>query len=427
MLPLSTPKQIVERTVREEWGRILASLVKSIGDFQLAEDCLQEALTVALDNWNKHGLPKSPAAWLLTTARRKAIDRLRRDKNFSGKQTEIAYLMDLENMAKGGGDLSATADETEIPDKRLEMIFTCCHPALEQKTRIALTLRTLGGLTTEEIAAAFLDKPQAMAQRLVRAKNKIKLAGIPYEIPDLEVLPERISSVLSVIYLIFNEGYSASSGDSPVRSDLCDEAIRLARIITQLLPDETEVTGLLALMLLHDSRRLTRTDGNGALIALQHQNRRRWDRGKINQGVRLLHEVLPRQLLGPYQLQAAISAVHAQSSNWEATDWPQVQALYALLYQMTPTPVVRLNQALALSYANSPEEGLRMLEEAAKGGALENYQPFHAAKADLLSRSGQFEDAGNSYRRAIELSDNLSERRFLEQKLNDLSGSSLAS
>ncbi|NKB53965.1 MAG: RNA polymerase sigma factor [Rhizobiaceae bacterium] len=421
MLPLSTPKQAIERTVREEWGRILASLVKSIGDFQLAEDSLQEALTVALDNWNKKGLPKSPAAWLLTTARRKAIGRLRRDKNFSSKQKEIAYLMDLENMDKGGRETSASVDDPEIPDKRLEMIFTCCHPALEQKTRIALTLRTLGGLTTEEIAAAFLDRPQAMAQRLVRAKNKIKLAGIPYEIPDMDVLPERISSVLSVIYLIFNEGYSASSGDRPVRSDLCDEAIRLARIITQLLPNEAEVAGLLALMLLHDSRRLTRTDGSGALIALQHQNRRRWDRGKINQGVRLLHDVLPRQHLGPYQLQAAISAVHAQSESWEATDWAQVQALYALLYQITPTPVVRLNQALALSYANSPQEGLHMLREAAGDGVLENYQPFHAAKADLLLRNGQIEEAMNSYRRAIELSDNLSERRFLEQKLDDVS------
>ena len=413
MLPLSTPQKIIERTVREEWGRILASLVKSVGDFQLAEDCLQEAIAIALNNWSKRGLPNSPAAWLLTTARHKAIDRLRRDQSFSSKQKDIAYLMDLENIA------ADDADEAAIPDKRLEMIFTCCHPALEQKTCIALTLRTLGGLTTEEIAAAFLDKPQAMAQRLVRAKKKIKLAGIPYEIPERDLLPERISSVLSVIYLIFNEGYSASSGDSPVRADLCDEAIRLARIVVQLLPQETEVSGLLALMLLHDSRRLTRTDENGAMVSLEHQNRRRWDRGKINQGAELLREILPKNRLGPYQLQAAISAVHAQSASWQETDWPQVQALYALLYQLNPSPVVRLNQSMALSHAHSPQEGLQMLQqaEATANGAMANYQPLYAAKADLLVRCNKHTEAAECYQKAIELSDNRSERRFLEQKL----------
>ncbi|MEP1206249.1 MAG: RNA polymerase sigma factor [Rhizobiaceae bacterium] len=428
MLPLSTPERIIERTVREEWGRILAALVKSVGDFQLAEDCLQEALAIALDKWRRDGLPDSPAAWLLTAARRKAIDRLRREQNFSSKQGDIAYLMDLENSAAAAAaaDEGGEGDDTAIPDKRLEMIFTCCHPALEQKTRIALTLRTLGGLTTEEIAAAFLDRPQAMAQRLVRAKKKIKLAGIPYEIPELDVLPERISSVLSVIYLIFNEGYSASSGDSPVRADLCDEAIRLARIVAQLLPEECEVAGLLALMLLHDSRRLTRTDDEGALIPLEHQNRRRWDRGKIDQGSQLLHQVLPKDRLGPYQLQAAISAVHAQSSSWKETDWHQIEALYALLYQINPSPVIRLNQSLALSYTRSPADALSMLEEAATSGALENYQPFYAAKADLLARAGQKQEAEESYRSAITLSDNDSERQFLEEKLTALKNGSAA-
>lgn len=419
MLPLSPPERIIERTVREEWGRILAALIKSVGDFQLAEDCLQDALAVALDRWSKNGLPDSPAAWLLTAAKRKAIDRLRRDQNFSRKQHDIAYLMDLENTT------ASLEDEGVIPDKRLEMIFTCCHPALEQKTRIALTLRTLGGLTTEEIAAAFLDKPQTMAQRLVRAKKKIRLAGIPYEIPDREVLPERISSVLSVIYLIFNEGYSTSSGDTPIRADLCDEAIRLARIIAQLLPEEIEVRGLLALMLLHDSRRLTRTDDEGALIALEHQNRRRWDRGKISQGVKLLYEILPSNRLGPYQLQAAISAVHAQSTSWEETDWVQIQALYALLYQLNPSPVIRLNQSLALSYARSPQEGLDMvLEAAASATTLESYQPYHAAKADLLVRCGRSAEAAKCYQTAIKLSDNLAERRFLQQKLQKIENSS---
>ncbi|MEM7289125.1 MAG: RNA polymerase sigma factor [Pseudomonadota bacterium] len=410
MLPLSSPQTAIERTVREEWGRILASLVKSVGDFQLAEDSLQDALIKALDHWQKDGLPKSPAAWLLTTARRRAIDRLRRDQNFSGKAKEIAYLIDLENEV-------VEEDDSAIPDKRLEMIFTCCHPALEQKTRVALTLRTLGGLTTEEIAAAFLDKPQAMAQRLVRAKKKIKLAAIPYEIPDHELLPERITSVLSVIYLIFNEGYSATAGNSPVRADLCDEAIRLARIVTQLMPSEAEVSGLLALMLLHDSRRLTRMSEDGSIVPLEHQNRKRWDRGKIEQGKQLLQQTLPRRAIGPYQLQAAISAVHADSASWEETDWPQIQALYALLYQLNPTPVVRLNQALALSHARSVEEGLAMIEEAAAGGVLDDYQPYYAAKADLLDRSGDRRQAIECLQRAIDLSDNEADRQFLKAKV----------
>ncbi|MEP0944795.1 MAG: RNA polymerase sigma factor [Rhizobiaceae bacterium] len=412
MLPPSSPKTVIERTVREEWGRILASMVKSVGDFQLAEDSLQDALISAFEHWEKNGLPNSPAAWLLTAARRKAIDRLRRDQSFLGKAKDIAYLMDLENQTE------QNFDEAAVPDKRLEMIFTCCHPALEQKTRVALTLRTLGGLTTEEIAAAFLDKPQAMAQRLVRAKKKIKLAAIPYDIPDHDVLPDRISSVLSVIYLIFNEGYSASSGDSPFRADLCDEAIRLARIVSQLLPDEAEISGLLALMLLHDSRRQTRMNDDGSIIALEHQNRRRWDRGKIEQGKRLLHQILPRRAIGPYQIQAAISAVHAESDNWQDTDWPQIQALYALLYQLNPTPVVRLNQALALSHARTAQEGLAMLEEAAQDGALSNYQPYFAAKADLLTRCDNRRGARSCLQKAIELSDNSADRNFLRSKLD---------
>lgn len=414
MLPLSSPKQAIERTVREEWGRILSALVKSVGDIQLAEDCLQDAVVKALDKWEHQGMPHSPAAWLLTVARRGAIDQLRRDQSFNQKQSDISYLMDLENVAP------QDVDDSSIPDKRLEMIFTCCHPALEDKTQVALTLRTLGGLTTEEIAAAFLDKPAAMAQRLLRAKNKIKLAAIPYDIPDAAILPNRIRSVLSVIYFIFNEGYSASSGDSPLRADLCDEAIRLARIVLQLMPEETEVAGLLALMLLHDSRRLARTDGQGAIVSLEHQNRRRWDQGKITQGAELLKKTLIKKRVGPYQLQAAISALHAESDDWQSTDWPQISALYALLHDIQPSPVIRLNHALAVSYARSVEEALQMMDAAAGSGALEFYQPYYAAMADLLVRSGKSGAAASHLKKAIELSENQAEADFLQRKLNNL-------
>ncbi len=411
-----TPGQIIEKTVREEWGRILASLVKMLGDFQLAEDCLQDAVVSAMHHWGRNGLPNSPAAWLITTARRKAIDRLRRDKNAASKQDEISYLLDLENQTMG-------ETETDVfPDKRLEMIFTCCHPALEEKTRVALTLRTLGGLTTEEIAGAFLDRPEAMAQRLVRAKKKISLAGIPYAIPDGDVLPERISSVLRVIYLIFNEGYSATAGDTLMRSDLSEEAIRLARIVYQLLPEETEVSGLLALMLLHDSRRFARVGEHGQMVALEEQDRSLWDSGKMREGSALLRASLPKRRLGPYQLQAAISAVHAESPHWSQTDWPQIEALYDLLYSIQPSAVVRVNQAIAVSHARCVEVGLKMLNAAGHDGRLERYQPFHAAKADLLARSGNLSEAAGCLRTAIDLTENDLECAFLQAKLEKLGG-----
>lgn len=414
MLPPLTLERSINKTVREEWGRILASLVKTLGDFQLAEDCLQDAIISAMTHWQKNGLPNSPAAWLITTARRKAIDRLRKDNNFASKQGEISYLLDLENQA-------LDESETEvIADKRLEMIFTCCHPALEEKTRIALTLRTLGGLTTEEIASAFLDKPEAMAQRLVRAKKKIALAGIPYEIPNRSILPERISSVLSVIYLVFNEGYSATTGDNLTRTELSDEAIRLARIVHQLLPEETEVAGLLALLLLHDSRRFARIDQQGAMISLEDQNRARWDKAKVAEGAAILKLALPKQRIGPYQLQAAISAVHAESPSWQETDWPQIAALYDLLHKIQPSPVVRINQAIAVSHASSLEAALDMIGEAAANGKLDRYQPYFAAKADLLARSGNGTEAKNCYQTAIELSENRQEKTFLRNKMAGL-------
>ncbi len=414
MLPPLELDRAIEKTVREEWGRILAALVKVLGELRLAEDCLQDAVVSAMDHWSRNGLPNSPAAWLITTARRKAIDKLRRDKNFASKQGEISYLLDLENQSDNEPDLDA------IPDKRLELIFMCCHPALEEKTRVALTLRTLGGLSTEEIASAFLDKPDAMQQRLARAKKKIALAGIPYEVPDTTTLPERLSSVLSVIYLIFNEGYSATTGTNLTRNSLADEAMRLARIIHLLMPDEPEVSGLLALMLLHDSRRLSRRGEAGEMIPLERQNRTRWDKAKITEGVALLRKTLPKQRVGPYQLQAAISAVHAESPSWTKTDWAQIVALYEVMHAIQPSPVVRVNQAVAVSYASSVSDALNMLEDAATGGKLDMYQPYFAARADLLTRAGRHSDAKICYEKAIELSGNSQETAFLKEKASQL-------
>lgn len=411
MLPPLHIDQTIVSTVKEEWGRILASLVKSIGDLQLAEDVLQDAVEAALIHWNKNGLPDSPAAWLIQTARRKAIDRFRRENTFNKLQPQLSYWLDINNE-------SDTIDNDEvIPDKRLELIFTCCHPSLEHKTKVALTLRTLGGLTTEEIARTFLDKPQAMAQRLVRAKKKIALAGIPYQIPEAGVLSERLSAVLAVIYFIFNEGYSASSGNNITRGDLCDEAIRLARITYALLPQHAEVAGLLSLMLLHDSRRYARQDKTANLVSLEQQNRSIWDKHKITEGIRLLKEALPKQQVGPYQLQSAISAIHAESPDWAATDWPQIVALYDLLYQIQPSPVVKINQAASLAYSGDSTTALALLDEIDKNSDIRQYQPYYAARADILLRSGSRTEAQKYLRKAIELSDNDAEKRFLMSRL----------
>lgn len=410
MLPPLSLEQSIDKTVREEWGRILASLVKHLGDFQLAEDCLQDAILLAMKHWKKNGLPNSPAAWLITVARRSAIDRFRRQQNFASKQPEISYLLDLENQ---------DTDDTEpeiIPDKRLEMIFTCCHPALEQKTQVALTLRTLGGLSTEEITAAFLDKPDAMQQRLTRAKKKISQAAIPYRIPEADELQGRLSSVLRVIYLIFNEGYSATAGESLIKTNLSNEAIRLVRIIYHLMPDETEVGGILALMLLHDSRKNARIGLREEMIPLSEQNRLRWNKSQISEGVEILESVLPRQKVGVYQLQAAISACHAEARSWEETNWDEIVALYNLLHALQPSPVVRINHAVALSYAKSPSEALEVLEDAFANSKLSRYQPYYAAKADLLARLGQRCEAEDMYQIAIDLSENEQEQDFLRRQ-----------
>jgi RNA polymerase sigma-70 factor (ECF subfamily) len=414
MLPPYSLELAIDKTVREEWGRILASLVKTLGDFQLAEDSLQDALEAALNHWSKNGLPKSPSAWLIKTARRKAIDRLRRVQNFASKQPEISYLIDLDNQMQ-------CEDEIEIiADKRLEMIFTCCHPALAEKTRIAFTLRTLGGLNTDEIAKAFLDKPEAMAQRLVRAKKKIKLAGIPYEVPDTEALPERLSTVLSVIYLIFNEGYLATSGEGAIRIDLSNEAIRLARIIAGLLPNEPEVRGLLALMLLHDARRHARLGSDGEMVALEHQNRSKWNKSRIEEGTAILKRTMAKGKIGQYQIQAAISALHVESGSWRETDWPQIAALYQLLYSIQPSSVVRINHAMAVSYATDIETAIAMLDAVKTQSDVEAYQPYYLARADLMERSGQVAKATRLLEKAIKLSDNKVQALFLKTKLEKI-------
>ncbi len=411
MLPPLTLERTIDKTVREEWGRILASLVKSLGDLQLAEDCLQDAIVSAMSHWRKNGLPNSPAAWLITVARRKAIDRLRKGQSFAAKQNEISYLFDLENETNDEMDIG------DIPDKRLELIFTCCHPALEEKTQVALTLRTLGGLSTEDIARAYLDSADTMQRRLSRAKKKIAAVKIPYRVPDQEDLPERLSTVLRVLYLIFNEGYSASSGECLTRSDLSEEAIRLTRIVSRLLPNETEVAGLLALMLLHDARRTARTNPDGSMIALEHQNRARWNNAKITEGVSILTDTLPKRRIGPYQLQAAISAVHDQSPSWDDTDWQEILALYDLLYEIQPSPVVLINRAMAVSYARSIDDALTLLDQANGDGELDTYQHYFAARADLFSRIEKFEQAASDLKTSIGLSKNDQERAFLHAKL----------
>ena len=394
---------------RNEWGRLISSLMRSIGDFQLAEDSLQEAFTSALNHWQKNGLPKSPNAWLLQVARRKAIDHIRRDVNFKSKQAEISHLIEIEN------SMEPDAEDHEIPDERLRMIFTCCHPSLEKQSALALTLRTLGGLKTDEIASAFVAKESAVAQRLVRAKSKIKLAGIPYKVPEPEEWDERLGLVLAVIYHIFSEGYSANSGDSQIRKSLSDEAIRLAEILNQLKPEEPEIEGLLALLLLHDSRREARLDENDFMVPLEEQDRSHWDREKINTGIQMLKAALVRGKNGPYQIQAAISAVHAQAANYDDTDWRQIILLYDALYDINPNTVVLLNKAVAVSYLEGPESGLKLIEKLEND--LKTYQPFHAAKADLLRRMERFSAAVASYNRAIELTRNAKDKAFLQKRL----------
>jgi RNA polymerase sigma-70 factor, ECF subfamily len=412
----STGEQ-VRRTVgdvyRSESRRVLATLIRLLGDFDLAEEALHEAFAAAVEQWSREGVPSNPRAWLVSTGRFRAIDAMRRRARFDATLAELASRLDRVAAASAG------EDGDEVEDDRLRLIFTCCHPALPPSTQVALTLREVCGLTTEEIAGAFLTAPSAIAQRIVRGKAKVRGAQIPYEVPSLADLPGRLESVLSVIYLVFNEGYSATSGATMTRPDLSDEAIRLGRLLVELLPDP-EVMGLLALMLLHESRRRARTSPEGDLILLEDQDRSLWDRKQISEGKALVERALSSRRFGVYSLQAAIAAVHAKAPSAAATDWAQIAALYHLLARAEPSPIVDLNRAVAVAMRDGPEAGLHLIDAILARGDLADYHLAHAARADLCRRLGRTADARESYQRALALARQGPERRFLERRLLEL-------
>jgi RNA polymerase sigma-70 factor (ECF subfamily) len=395
---------------RTESGRILATLIRLLGDFDLAEDAMHDAFAAALEQWPHDGVPANPRAWLVSTGRFKAIDALRRRARFDASQEKIAEQLEAE--------VGDAADEG-VEDDRLRLIFTCCHPALPPEGRVALTLREVCGLTTEEIARAFLTNPPTLAQRIVRAKAKIREARIPYQVPSAEELPERLVPVLQVVYLVFNEGYHASSGASLTRVDLSAEAIRLGRLLLELLP-EPEAVGLLALLLLQESRRAARTSPTGELVLLEHQDRSRWNREQIAEGIALVERSLRTQRFGPYTLQAAIAAVHAEAPDAASTDWPQIVALYSALLQAGPSPVVELNRAVAVAMRDGPQAGLALIDAILSRGELTDYHLAHSARADLHRRLGNTEDACAAYKKALTLTALEPERRFLEMRLREL-------
>jgi len=405
-------REIVDGVYRSESRRVFATLIRLLGGFDLAEEALHDAFRAALEQWPRDGVPANPRAWLVSTGRFKAIDGMRRRARFDA-------LDDVAEQVENLADETTASHAEDIEDDRLRLIFTCCHPALQPDAQVALTLREVCGLTTEEIAHAFLTGAPTLAQRIVRAKTKIRDAGIPYQVPSQEDLPKRLDSVLRVIYLVFNEGYSASSGASLTRHDLSGEAIRLARLLTGLLP-EPEALGLLALMLLHESRREARTSPSGDLILLDEQDRSRWNRDQIAEGMALVERALSSRRPGPYSIQAAIGALHAEAPGGAATDWAQIVGLYELLAQMEPSPVVDLNRAVAVAMRDGPQAGLSLIDTILARGDLSDYRLAHAARADMCRRLGKKADARESYRRALALTRQEPERRFLERRLAEL-------
>ncbi|MFB8009608.1 RNA polymerase sigma factor [Nocardia sp. NPDC056000] len=397
---------------RDEWGHVVATLIRVTGEWDLAEEAAQEAFAAALRVWPRDGVPDKPGAWLTTAARNHAVDRLRRNTLGAAKLRELAVLT-------AHGEVGGEAQE--IRDDRLRLIFTCCHPALAFESQIALTLRTLAGLSTAQIARAFLVPEATLAKRLVRAKAKIKNAGIPYRVPPAHLLPERTVAVLGVLYLIFNEGYSATTGSEMIREGLCAEAIRLQRLLVELMPDEPEVQGLLALMLLHDARRATRVAADGELVTLEYQDRARWDRARIDEGTAILDAAMARGRIGPYRLQAAIAACHVHAPTAAATDWAQIAGLYEHLLKLVPSPVVRLNHVVAVAMSEGPEVGLAQLGELEADATLNGTHLLSATKADLLRRLGRFEEAATCYRAALELVVSEAERRYLGRRLDEMS------